>query len=288
MNLTEALLAARGGLFLYTGGADGVRLARAEHPQPAGARLSGARRRNRDPFSGGRDGRLDFHRPCAGRARHPLLRALRRRGGGRVAGIAAGIVFSLSRAGGVLPFGRVRLRRTDGGLFSPVGKIGTAAAFILSNGIISLQAGDGAMVIAGLYEVMAATLIFIVLPRDAGNSALLLFAQRSDQPRTDGLRRSVMMRLDFASKALSDVSDTVDTVSKKLRDLCAPDINGVYSRAIDDTCRRCGLKVFCWEKEYNNTMSAFNDVTSSLRRKGRLRLRISAAVCPPVQPTSAR
>lgn len=188
--------------------------------------------------------------------------------GGGVAGIAAGIVFSLSAPGVSYLSGAYAFGGLMAGLFSPVGKIGTAAAFILSNGIISLQAGDGAMVIAGLYEVMAATLIFIVLPRDAGNRLSLLFAQRSDQPRTDGLRRSVMMRLDFASKALSDVSDTVDTVSKKLRDLCAPDINGVYSRAIDDTCRRCGLKVFCWEKEYNNTMSAFNDVTSSLRRKG--------------------
>jgi len=80
----------------------------------------------------------------------------------------------------------------------------------------------------------------------------------------------VIMKLDYAAKALSSVSESVEEVSKKLYTTCAPDINGVYNQAIDEVCCNCGLKVYCWERNYNESMNSLNDLTDKLRSKGKI------------------
>lgn len=188
--------------------------------------------------------------------------------GGAVAGVSTGIVFSLASGAGLSYIsGAYAFGGLMAGIFSPVGRIGSAAAFILSNAIMALITGDTATVVGGLYEVMAATLIFMVLPKKAGNKLTLLFADRKAAVGETPAANPVLMRLDFAAKALSDVSGSVDEVSKKLATLYVPDLNAVYQRAAGKVCRGCGLKSYCWENEYAGTMGAFRDVTPALREK---------------------
>ncbi len=188
--------------------------------------------------------------------------------GGSVAGIAAGIVFSLSTSGLNYLSGAYALGGMMAGIFSPIGRLASVAAFILSNAVASLQVGNQTAVVNGLYEVMVGTVIYIVLPAKLGNPLIGMFSRTDDTARADGLRRSVIMKLDFAAKALGSVSETVEDVSKKLSSACAPDINGVYKKSIDDVCGNCGLKVYCWERNYNDSMNAFNDLTQTLRSQG--------------------
>lgn len=85
-----------------------------------------------------------------------------------------------------------------------------------------------------------------------------------------GLRHSVVMRMEFAAKAMQEVAGTVDGVSKKLAGLSAPDLGGLYRQVSDEACRICGMRMFCWEQHYADTMNAFNDMTPLLREKGRI------------------
>lgn len=188
--------------------------------------------------------------------------------GGSVSGIAVGIIFSLSTTGLNYLSGAYALGGMMAGMFSPVGRLASAAAFILSNAVASLQVGSQAAVVNGLYEVMAATVIYMLLPPRLGSPLIGMFSRTDDTARAEGLRRSVIMKLDFAAKALGSVSETVEDVSKKLSAACAPDINGVYKKTIDDVCGNCGLKVYCWERNYNDSMNAFNDLTDKLRTRG--------------------
>lgn len=188
--------------------------------------------------------------------------------GGCVAGIAVGSVFSLSTTGLNYLSGAYALGGLMAGLFSPIGRLASVAAFILSNAVASLQVGNQTAVINGLYEVMAATVIYIALPPKLGTPLIGMFSRADDTTRADGLRRSVIMKLDYAAKALGSVSETVEDVSKKLSVACAPDINGVYKKAIDEVCSNCGLKVYCWERNYSESMNALNDLTDKLRNKG--------------------
>ncbi len=188
--------------------------------------------------------------------------------GGSVSGIAAGIVFSLSTAGLNYLSGAYALGGMMAGVFSPVGKLASVAAFILANAVASLQVGNQTAVINSLYEVMIATVLFMLLPSKVCAPLVGMFSRNDDTARSDGLRRAVIMRLDYAAKALGSVSESVEEVSKKLSIACAPDINGVYKSSIDEVCRNCGLKVYCWERNYSDSMNAFNDLTQTLRSKG--------------------
>lgn len=190
--------------------------------------------------------------------------------GGSVAGITAGIVFSLSTSGLNYLSGAYALGGLMAGMFSPVGRLASAAAFVFSNTVASLQVGSQTAVVNGLYEVMAATVIYMILPAKTGSSLIGMFSRTDDTARADGLRRSVIMKLDYAAKALGSVSESVEEVSKRLSASCAPDINGVYSDAVDRVCRGCGLKAYCWDRNYTDSMNAFNDLTEKLRTKGKV------------------
>lgn len=190
--------------------------------------------------------------------------------GGSVAGISTGIVFSLSTTGVSYLSGAYALGGMMAGVFSPIGRLASVAAFIISNGVASLQVGNQTAVINGLYEVMAATVLYILLPQQLGSPLAGIFSHAGDASRADGLRRSVIMKLDYAAKALGSVSESVEEVSKKLYTTCAPDINSVYNRTIDEVCCNCGLKVYCWERNYNDSMNSLNDLTDKLRSKGKI------------------
>ena len=188
--------------------------------------------------------------------------------GGAVSGISAGIVFSLASGAGLSYIsGAYAFGGLMAGIFSPVGRIGSAAAFILSNAIMAFITGDTTTVVAGLYEVMAATLIFMVLPKKAGDRLTLLFADRKAAEAEQNAANPLLMRLDFAARALSDVSGSVDEVSKKLATLYVPDIGDVYQRVAGKVCRGCGLKTYCWESQYTSTIGAFRAITPVLREK---------------------
>ena len=185
--------------------------------------------------------------------------------GGSISGIATGILFSLASPSLSYISGAYSFAGLMAGIFSHIGRIGSATAFILCNAIVSFQTGDFETIIAGLYEVMAATLIFMVIPRSKGAKLSQIFAPQMGKISTDGVRRSIIGRLDFASRALSSVSDSVEKVSEKLSKISAPDIGGVYDKAIDKTCCCCALRMFCWDKEGIDTREAIESLTPMLK-----------------------
>ena len=183
---------------------------------------------------------------------------------------AAGLAFSLAQPGLSYLSGAYALGGLTAGLFAPLGRLASAAAFVISNGVASLQVGARQEVVTGLYEVAAATVIYLVVPAKAGVRLMGLFSRSEDTDRAEGLRRSVIMKLDYAAKALGSVSEAVGEVSEKLSKTCAPDISGVYHRTADEVCATCGLKGYCWERGFNDSMDAFNALTGKLRANGKV------------------
>lgn len=188
--------------------------------------------------------------------------------GGSVSGIASGIVFSISSTNFLYLSGAYAFSGMMAGLFSPLGEIGLASAFILSNAIVSLQSGDLTLIITGLYEVMASTLIFMLIPQSKMDRLSGLFDKKTEHVKIDALRNSVTMRLDQVARALDSVANSVDSVSRKLSKLITDDFKWVFTRAIDENCHRCGLKVFCWEKEYDYTKKIFKKIKEPLIKNG--------------------
>ena len=150
------------------------------------------------------------------------------------------------------------------GVFSPLGKYGVLTAFIISVFVCTTLSGDIDMVIY-LIESASAAIIYLLVPKTAGVKIGKLLAPLPVIEPPEGIKRSVTMRLGFAANALSDVSDTVESVAAQLSKINAPDFSDVFDGVEEKGCKGCSLRVHCWESKRNDTVSAVIDMTRAVK-----------------------
>ena len=188
--------------------------------------------------------------------------------GGSIAGIVLGLAASLSGGANLHLAAAFSFGGLAAGIFARFGRFAAAGAFLAANLVALAATGSDTAIVIGIYEVVAACVLFIAMPAPAYRFINRFFIHPRELPAVEGLRRSVVMRLDYAARAMKEVADTVDLVSQKLSGLSAPDLGTVYRSISDDICRVCGLRMQCWEKQFNSTMEALNKLTPVLREKG--------------------
>lgn len=190
--------------------------------------------------------------------------------GGCIAGVTLGVALALTDPAHSYLAVAYAFGGLLAGMFARLGRIAAAGAFVVANTIVVMSTGADVAVVAGVYEVAAASVLFVVLPSALDRKINGFFVRGQELPAVEGLRRSVVMRLDFAAKAMDEVAGTVDAVSKKLAQISAPDLGTVYRQVSEDVCRVCGKCSFCWETAFSDTMSSFNDMTATLRKQGHI------------------
>ena len=155
--------------------------------------------------------------------------------GGCISGTACGMMMSLAGgASGYFPISYA-FSGLVAGCFSPLGRFGSTAFFVLANGVAVLAVTTAP--ITALYETLIATALFLLIPQQwLENAAKPFFAVPPADPSADSLRRSVVMRLDFASKAIAQVSQSVEELSRKLLKKGKSSVSGVYDSAVEETC----------------------------------------------------
>ena len=188
--------------------------------------------------------------------------------GGAVCGIATGAVFSIaSRAQGFV-CGGFAFGGLMAGMFAPVGKLGCAIAFLISNGIMSLAFGENTQLAAVLIESLIGSVLFMILPKEVGNIISPVFSNEKNSSLGETLRKNIVMRLDFASKAIYNVRNDVNSVSDKLRNLYSPSFSVVCENVEKEVCNNCGLKTYCYEHRQGVTRDDFFRLEELLESQG--------------------
>ena len=185
--------------------------------------------------------------------------------GGGICGTICGMVFGLTGSTVQFISGAYAFSGLMSGIFSAMGKFAAALAFVLSNAVSSIMAESSQSVIVSLMEVMVASVLFMILPQSFEQRFSVIF--QTPSASGEGMRRSVSMRLNFASKALDQVSDTVSAVSEKLQQMSSPTISDVYNHTIDTACAKCGMRLLCWNREFSRSMDSLNNLTPILRER---------------------
>lgn len=190
--------------------------------------------------------------------------------GGAVCGIATGAVFSIaSRAQGFVCSG-FAFGGLIAGMFAPLGKLGCAIAFLISNGIMSLAFGQNTQLAAVLIESLIGSVVFMILPKEVGNIISPVFSNEKNSSLGETLRKNIVMRLDFASKAIYNVRNDVNSVSDKLKDLYSPSFSVVCENVEKEVCNNCGLKTYCYEHRQGVTRDDFFRLEELLEAQGRI------------------
>ncbi len=190
--------------------------------------------------------------------------------GGCIGGTAAGVTFGF--ASGDKHF--LALSYSFGGLmagvFSYVGKFGSAIAFLFCSTVVFLADGITADSTAVFYESVTAIVIFLVIPKEVGGKIAFFVAPHSSDKENENLRRGIIMRLDLASKAIQNINEAVINVSKKLNKIYGNEMDGIFVKTVEETCRRCGMRAFCCKDGEENHIERLKALEPILRNSAKV------------------
>ncbi len=188
--------------------------------------------------------------------------------GGMLAGVVLGSASALSSPMQAYYTAAYAFGGLLSGLFSRYGRIASAVVMILVNTLVLLSTGEQETVVLGMYEILAASGLFLIVPRSVERAANALFSRSQSVPAVEGMRRSVDMRLTYASQTMREIAKTVDTVSDKLATMHAPTLKEVYRDVCEGLCNGCRRRDVCFQEHFADSMAAFRHMGQALRERG--------------------
>ncbi|MBQ6848055.1 MAG: SpoIIE family protein phosphatase [Clostridia bacterium] len=151
------------------------------------------------------------------------------------------------------------------GIFSSLGKYVQMAVLLIFSFIGSAVTGDITLISQTTAETFLALVMFFVMPRNVGVAFGKIFSATPRLASAQGIKKTLTMRLEMASNALRDVSETVEQVSNQLSKINAPDFGRVIYSIEQEACAGCKLRVHCWENRKNSTVDAIMEMTKAIK-----------------------
>ena len=152
------------------------------------------------------------------------------------------------------------------GVFSGIGRLPAACAPAAVSALWVLVSSASGSSVSVFAESFIAGVVFLLIPKTVGVRLGKYIAPPVSTPDTEGLRRTLTMRLSFASAALHGISDTVEDVSRCLAITKKPNFANVLHEVENDACKGCSFLLYCWEKQRDVTVDAVLGMSEALRR----------------------
>jgi len=152
------------------------------------------------------------------------------------------------------------------GAFAALGKYAQVVSLLIFAFIGTVSTGETEIISRTIIESAIGSLFFLTLPAKLGIEIGKLFSARPGLAIPEGIKKSVTLRLEMASNALKDVSETVEQVSSELSKINAPDFGRVINFVEQDACSGCKLRVHCWESKREDTVNAVLEMTKAVKQ----------------------
>lgn len=151
------------------------------------------------------------------------------------------------------------------GFFTPFGRLTHGLIFfaVAAAGFLMTQEVSGLLL--AFCDTVVGILLFLLLPEkklaafnlvNSAAGAELAYNQR------------MALKLRFTSEAINDMKEAVEAISDKLYSSGINNLQSVYDKTTEQVCRKCGLKMFCWETAFSQSSEAFQSLSPILREKG--------------------
>ena len=192
--------------------------------------------------------------------------------GGMLTGAAVGTVLGIAMdiAGAGVPFYTMCYAFSGllSGVFGKSGRLFFTLSFILAGALAVICAWDTEMYISALFENFCASVIFMVLPSSIVNRTGLMLQAVEHGGGDAGLRKFAAGRVKNLSDAYAALYETVRRSAEE--PFNTENVARVFDCAADRVCINCKNKNRCWNSHYMDTLSAMNDATAAMSRKGSL------------------
>ncbi len=151
------------------------------------------------------------------------------------------------------------------GHFAGLGRLRQLFVFILTGVAATVIAGLDTASMRSIFDLLLGGALFLLAPQRVRQ---LIPAVQRGRPVSFADTGRTAARLRFSAGTLIDLEKTVEAVSEKLYNTGVCSIDSVYSGASDQVCRKCGLKLFCWDTASSQTNDAFSKLTPLLKASG--------------------
>lgn len=138
---------------------------------------------------------------------------------GLIISLCLGFAVGISRENSLFLLGAYAFSALVSGLFTCVSSLGVGTGFILSMAFFAVASGSGELAVCCVAESAAASLILVLMPEAARGRITDFFESKADAAPDGSLRQSLVVRLRFASSALSQVSESVRDVREKISEM---------------------------------------------------------------------
>lgn len=154
------------------------------------------------------------------------------------------------------------------GMFNRSGKLPFLLAFIASGAAVTACAWSFRPDTLPMIENFAASVVFLLLPSGFLSRAGSMLRPVLGGSGESGLRRYAARRVLGLSRAYAELYEIVRrNVDEPHND---SDPAKVFDRAADAVCLKCKEKNRCWNRDYLDTLTALNDATTEMLRRGTL------------------
>lgn len=185
--------------------------------------------------------------------------------GGAISGIAAGVAACLNDYAFAFLMGSYGFGGLMAGVFSPFGRLGCAASFIITNGIAcALAALVRPVTLGPVYETFIASVLFVLLPQQLLRKVTL--APSAGQAiSADSVKSIILNRLSAVRRALGDVSAITEQVAGRLQKLDKAPFD-IQAATAERVCKGCPYKLYCWQENFNSTSAALSELAQRFRQ----------------------
>lgn len=187
--------------------------------------------------------------------------------GGALAGTAVGFAAALSSNDAKL----VCLYAIGGmiaGLFSSGGRVLAIVGFSIPAFISICVFGIDEKSFALIVEILLGIAVFLLLPKQVCTVIAGFFTPPVRLESLEGMRKSLVVRLKYASGALGDVSGTIEEVAKRLKRIQSPEPGDIFTGCEERACSGCSFRISCWETNRDETHRALGALADSIRKGG--------------------
>ncbi|MBQ8533823.1 MAG: SpoIIE family protein phosphatase [Clostridia bacterium] len=184
---------------------------------------------------------------------------------GAISGISFGAALALANPDTLFLCGGYAMGGLFAGTFSRMNTLLSAVAFAVSNGLFALLSGDKNIAVITCYEVLFASVLFLVLPIGVKKQFSLFFAPKLVSPDIVNPQRLLSTRLNKAGKALDETADMISKVGDILAG-SSTELETVFETVRVTVCRGCALCNYCWESQKAETLSEFISATKHMRQ----------------------
>ncbi len=196
-------------------------------------------------------------------------------GVGAAAGVAIGLIVSMSSEVTPLAIGTYAFCGLLSGIFRGFGKAGAGLGFVLGNAILAIYLDSSAEAFIYFKEIILSVAIFFFIPQKLIDLTAGPFNRDSGayvdkRGYTRRIRDITVEKLDKFSKAFKELSKTFGEISQTKVVTDRQDITVLFDKVAERVCRDCSLCLHCWDRNFYDTYQVMFRIVEGLELKGRI------------------